>query len=225
MTLPLFLYGPRPRVGAASLRTTLRAAILAAAVASWGTLAAASPLLSEVFYDASGSDDGEVFVELAGTPGASVDGLVIEGINGSDGSVTVSLELAGSFGSDGLFVVADVDAEGATAVAGADQLLSFDFQNGPDSVVLRDALGVALDALGYGAFDAGQVFAGEGAPAPDAPAGSSLARLDLVDRGDNALDFAVTDTPTPGVGPAPVPEPSLAVLLAVASAALRRRGR
>ena len=185
----------------------------------------ALPLLSEVFYDATGSDDGEVFVELAGTPGASVDGWIVEGINGSDGSSTVRLTLMGAFGADGLFVLADTDAAGATRVPGADQLLSFDFQNGPDSVVLLDADGRVLDALGYGVFDAGEVFAGEGTPADDAPAGSSLARVDLFDRGDNGLDFRVLDTPSPGVGPAPVPEPVGMLGLALAAAVVRRVGQ
>jgi len=38
----------------------------------------ALPLISEAFYDASGSDDGLVFVELFGTPGTSLDGLVLK---------------------------------------------------------------------------------------------------------------------------------------------------
>lgn len=222
MTLPLSLCLPgdttRPW-------RALRVAAVVGALACWSAIAGAAPLLSEVYYDARGSDEGEVFVELAGEPGASVDGLVIEGINGSDGSVTVRLELAGRFGGDGLFVVADRDGAGATAVGDADQLLSFDFQNGPDSVVLRDAVGLILDALGYGSFGEGQVFAGEGSPAPDAPAGSSLARIDLLDRGDNALDFGVSAAPTPGVGPAPVPEPALAAFMLVAGLALAHRPR
>jgi hypothetical protein len=41
-----------------------------------GTAAQALPLLiSEVFYDAESSHDGQVFVELAGDPGMSLDGL------------------------------------------------------------------------------------------------------------------------------------------------------
>ncbi len=38
----------------------------------------AGPLISEVLYDAVGSDNGLVFVELYGTPGASLDGLFLE---------------------------------------------------------------------------------------------------------------------------------------------------
>ena len=44
---------------------------------------AALPLISEVFYDAAGSDNGKSFVELYGTPGSSLDSFVLEGVNGS----------------------------------------------------------------------------------------------------------------------------------------------
>ena len=33
------------------------------------------PLISEVFYDAVGSDDGMSFVEIFGAPGSSLDGF------------------------------------------------------------------------------------------------------------------------------------------------------
>ncbi len=178
-------------------------ALLVASSASSGT---ADPLISELFYDAVGSDDGHSFVELAGEPGASVDGLVLEGINGAGGGVTATIELAGAIADDGLFVVADLDADGATSVPDADLFSNFDFQNGPDSVLLRTAEEI-LDAVGYGDFGASDVFAGEGAPAPDAPPGSSLARW-FADRDsdDNAADFVVLAEPTPGEAEF-VPEP------------------
>ena len=138
-----------------------------------GAPARAFPLISELFYDGVGGDDGQSFVELYGTPGGSLDGLVLEGVNGSGGGVTVSIALSGVFPADGLFVLADVDGGGTTLVSGADGLADFDFQNGPDSVVLRDAAGV-LDAVGYGVFGAGDVFAGEGSPAAD-PGRQSIA--------------------------------------------------
>jgi len=198
-------------------RTLAAAPTLAAALAA--APASALPLLSEVLYDAAGSDDGAVFVELYGAPGTSLDGWTIEGVNGADGDVTVTLELTGTIPEDGLFVVADA---GPALVPGADLLLEFDFQNGPDSVVLRDALGAVVDALGYGVFAAGTVFAGEGAPAPDGAAGESVARLFAnVDTDDNAADFALLQTPTPGEAPlAPVPEPGAAALVATGLAAL-----
>jgi hypothetical protein len=186
--------------------------------------ALALPLISEVFYDAVGTDDGQSFVELYGTPGASLDGFVLEGVNGADGAVTHTLALSGAFGADGLFVVADRTSAGETQVPGADLLLEFDFQNGPDSVVLRNAGGV-VDALGYGVFGAGETNAGEGAPAVDPPAGESLARLFAdVDTNDNFADFAA-GAPTPGTAPLAVPEPASAALLGLGLAGLLRAGR
>ena len=41
--------------------------------------AAALPLISEVFYDASGSDDGQSFIELAGSPDPALEVVVDDG--------------------------------------------------------------------------------------------------------------------------------------------------
>ena len=68
----------------------------------------------------------------------------------------------------------------------------------------------------------------EGAPAADAPAGASLARLfaDL-DTDDNAVDFGVIEVATPGIAPlaAPLPEPGAATLLGLGLTGLARAGR
>jgi PEP-CTERM motif len=187
--------------------------------------ASALPLLSEVFYDAVGPDDGLSFVEIYATPGTALDGLVVEGINGADGSVAGSITLSGVVPADGLFVIGDDAGDGTTLVSGADAIANFDFQNGPDSIVLRSATEV-LDAVGYGVFGPGEFFAGEGSPAPDVAAGSSLARVFAdVDTDDNALDFA-GGAPTPGTAAfASVPEPNSVALLASGLAALGWQGR
>jgi len=52
-------------------------------------------VISEVFYDASGPDAGNVFVELFGLPGESLDGLILEGVNGGNGAVYRSILLSG----------------------------------------------------------------------------------------------------------------------------------
>ena len=207
------------------------AAVLLAACGAFAATPAAHalPLISEVFYDAVGTDDGQSFVELYGTPGASLTGLRLEVVNGDNGVVVTGLNLSGEFTGEGLFVVADRTAVGATSVVGASLLLDFDIQNGPDSLVLRSGTGV-LDAVGFGVFGATDVFAGEGMPAIDVLAGSSLARrFANVDSDDNSLDFVALAVPTPGAAPvAPVPEPGVASLFALGLAGLashRRRMR
>ena len=61
---------------------------------------------------------------------------------------------------------------------------------------------------------AGEIFAGEGRPTVDPPAGSSVARrFANLDTDDNARDFAAA-APSPGSGPlATVPEPAAAGVL------------
>jgi hypothetical protein len=111
--------------------------------------AAALPLISEVFYDAVGSDTGQSFVELYGTPGTDLTGFTIEGINGSNGAVTDSVALSGLISADGFFVLADDQGDGTTLaddqgdgttlLENADLIGRFDFQNGPDSFVSRNS--------------------------------------------------------------------------------------
>ena len=172
----------------------------------------AQTVISEVLYDAGSTDNGNVFVELFGPPGTLLDGWLLQGVNGADGNVYRNILLAGTIPSDGVFVIGDDSGDGSTLVGGADLVREVDFQNGPDSIVLRDDA-LILDALGYGDFSGG-VFAGEGSAAPDVVAGNSLARFNLLlDQNDNLLDFAVLDTPTPGdIPPAAVPVPPAMLL-------------
>ena len=199
-----------------------------AAICLWTPGAARALWISEVLYDAAGSDAGRGFVELYGAPGTLLAGHLLEGINGANGATTSSFEISGVIGGDGFFVIAS-ESGGTTEVANADLLRVFDFQNGPDSIVLRDPDGGVVDAVGYGVFGAGEVFAGEGTPAADPPAGSSLARVfaDL-DTNDNGFDFVALASPTPGTGAVQVPEPGPALMLwpsLLALAGLHRRSR
>jgi hypothetical protein len=167
-------------------------------VISSATVANAVPLISEIHYDAVGADNGQTFVEIYGEPGSEVDGLFLEGVNGANGNIGPTIALTGIFGPEGIFVVADDVGDGTSIVLDADQIANFDFQNGPDSIVLRDAAEI-LDAVGYGNFGIGEVFAGEGNPAPDVPAGSSLARVFAdIDTDDNEVDFEFQEFPSPG---------------------------
>jgi hypothetical protein len=183
---------------------------------------AARLAISEVFYDAVGADDGRVFVELYGPSGLRLEGYLLEGVNGADGRVSPVVRLTGLIPESGFFVVADL-AGSETHVPDADLWIDFDLQNGPDSLVLRGPDGSRIDAVGYGMFAASHSFAGEGNPAPDAPPGSSLARLFAnLDTDDNWADFRVLEDPSPGFGPIQVPEPSTLALLGTGLFALCR---
>lgn len=177
--------------------------------------AISAPVISEVLYNGAGSDgaSGTMFVELFGAQGESLDGYTLVGVNGSNGDVYSSISLTGSIGADGVYLIADTGTDGTTAIADANLVINFDFQNGPDSILLKQGE-TTIDALGYGEFSAGQFFAGESSSAPDTGDGLSLARVFAdVDSNDNSQDFHVLQTPTPGlVNLSEVPAPAAAWL-------------
>ncbi|HEY9198411.1 MAG TPA: lamin tail domain-containing protein [Gammaproteobacteria bacterium] len=206
-------------------RGALCALCLSSVALSFPTSACAV-VISELLYDATGTDAGKVFVELYGAPGTDLGGWSLRGVNGGDGSVYKTVNLSGTIPLDGVFVIGDLSS-GTTLVPNADQIVSVDFQNGPDSVQLYNG-GTLIDALGYGDFT-GLLFGGEGNAAPAVPSGSSLARINpLIDTGDNFADFAVS-APTPGEVPvvSAVPLPASLYLLGsgLAMLATRRRVR
>lgn len=207
--------------------TGLAQAVFAVSAVCAAAAVQARTVISEVLYDATGTDNGNVFVELFGTPGTLLDGLLLEGVNGTDGSVYRSVLLAGTIPADGIFVIGDDSGDGTSLVGQADQIVDVDFQNGPDSIVLRGSSGV-LDALGYGDFSTA-IFAGEGSAAPDAASGQSLARFNpWLDSDDNLGDFRRLDVPTPGtvpIGAVPVPPAVLLFLSGITGlAGIARRG-
>lgn len=155
-------------------------------------------VINEVAYDGPGSDT-DVFIELKGPPGMALDGWSLVAINGNGGAVYDQLALTGAIGADGYLVVAKAGA--GPAVSAATDIVDgiADLQNGPDSLQLQLG-GVVVDAVAYGDFGAGDVAAGEGAPAPDTTTNGaeSISRVpDGADTDDNATDFVVT-SPTPG---------------------------
>ncbi len=203
-----------------------RVALFGLALGILAARADATPILSEVYYDAVGSDDAQVFVEIAGAPGTSLEGFFVEGINGTNGAAGPTIMLSGVIGPSGLFVVADRRSDGSTSVALTDLVANFDFQNGPDSVILRRGETI-VDALAYGVFSMSEVFAGEGQPAPDVAPGSSLARhFANLDSDDNHSDFRVLTEPTPGVAAfALVPEPGVVLMFGLGLLGLTLAGR
>ena len=68
---PATTFGPQRSLGVLVALVTL----LVCASASG---ARATPVISEILYDAVGSDDGFGFVELQGAPGTILDGLTLE---------------------------------------------------------------------------------------------------------------------------------------------------
>lgn len=169
----------------------------------------AMPLvINELVYDLPGDDtNGDLFVELRGTPGGDVGGYKISFINGDDGKETehVTIPAGLSVPGNGLFVIADGITGDLqhTHVANADFLDNFDPQNGPDSVQLISPEGKLVDAVSYGTpkltIGADGLAMLEGLAAPDAPMSKSISRLpDAEDTNDNSVDFVINEKPSPG---------------------------
>ncbi len=174
--------------------------------------------ISEVFYDAAGSDGGNTFIELTGRPGETLDGLQLVGVNGSNGADYLVIDLSGTMPADGVLLIAD-GSEDTSAIHGAQIYTRADLQNGPDSLQLRRGDQV-IDAVGYGDFS-NAVFAGFGMPAIDVSAGNSLTRIAWT--GDNASDYIEAEPSTGTAVTAPVPVPGALWLFASGLLALATR--
>lgn len=165
-------------------------------------------VISEILYDITGSDtNGDLFIELAGEKNTEISGYKINFVNGSDGTIYDDFKLPdGAFiPDDGVYLIADAitGSPGATNVPGADYVVNFDPQNGPDAIQLVDDQGAFVDAVGYGnpivAFAENGLASYESYPADDVGSDMSLARVDTFDTDDNSLDFIQMEIPSPGV--------------------------
>jgi hypothetical protein len=158
------------------------------------SVCAAGVVINEVYYDHPGRDDGWEFVEIHNpdTVPYPLSGWTIEAIDGATGNAR-TVWTAGP--------EARIEPGEFLCVAGIERapspglLLGGVLENGPDAVRLVSPSGTA-DLVGYGHCASCDLY--ETAPAPDVPAGSSLARKpDGSDTGRNAADFVPAD-PTPG---------------------------
>lgn len=156
---------------------------------------AAHPIVTEVYYDATGDDTGHEFVELwnPGPAGASLAGLRLEAGDGSaPGRWT--LRWTGK-ATDSLPPGARFVVGGAQVIPSANAIATLDLQNGPDAMRLVWSDG-ASEVVGWGPLEFPEYYCG--APAADVGSGQSLARVpDGAATGSNAGDFRAAD-PSPG---------------------------
>lgn len=173
-------------------------------------------VINEIYYDVESSDtDGEVFIELYGTPGADLSGFTVRIINGSDGKKLdmITIPADTKISEDGYFVIADskTGSKTETQVSNADFVDNFDPQNGPDTIQVLDPYGAVMDVVGYGEFELSEDEEGfdlfEKNGAPDSSNNQSISRVENKDTNDNSVDFVISLTPTPGQGSVVQEEP------------------
>jgi hypothetical protein len=151
----------------------------------------AAAFISEVFYDAAGSDTGLEFIELFSFNSVSFGGTTLELVN-ADGSVYGEIEIPSDAsvvgGGDQWYLL------GQSSVPGADATFTEVIQNGPDAIVWRGCDDGIIDVVQYGLPEA--LFSEDGGnPALDIVEALSLSRFTTT--GDNFSDFAA-GLPTPG---------------------------
>ncbi|MFH1654489.1 MAG: hypothetical protein ABIE74_10630 [Pseudomonadota bacterium] len=162
--------------------------------------------INEVYYDAVGKDtDGDLFIELSGTPEGDISEFVINLVDGDGGLIkdTIKIPEDSYIPDDGIYLIADsITGQTGSRVEGSDFIDNFDPQNGPDAVQLIGRDGSLWDAMSYGdvsvttAENGLAIFEGDATPLVNN--GQSLSRRGGIDTDDNLSDFEVLDVPTPG---------------------------
>jgi len=160
----------------------------------------ASVLISEVFYDAVGSDDSKEFVELYNPTSQDINitGWEIEMGNGYDGSWDNQATILGIISAYSFFLI------GEKNVSGADIETNLELQNGPDAVRIKDDSGAVIDTVGYGDLGYPELY--EGTPMIDVSEGHSIERKpgylnpsggNGQDTNNNSADFLDREEPEP----------------------------
>ncbi len=162
-------------------------------------------LISEVYYDHPGVDNGFEWVELYNNNHLAID---LSGYSlgyGGDDYTTGSLALSGIIASGAYFVIGGPSNIGITF----DLSLNFnpDLQNSgtdADGIALFSPTAQIVDAVIYGAVNINDLLDETGLPGAvdvgDAPAGSSIERISLTGL------WQIQSAPTPGTGPLPQPQ-------------------
>jgi hypothetical protein len=212
-----------------AIDSAARCAALVCTFAAFPLAARAQVALSEVFYDATGADDGFEWIELRNTSDAPVE---LAGFSlgwGGSSYLSGAVALSGVVEAGGYFVVGGPESTPENASPAFDLAfdLESDLQNSgetADGVALFDAPveevtaeTVPLAVVIYGDENSSGLFDEAGLPGAvdvaDAPGGSSI------ERGIDGV-WRVQPAPTPGAPPRPVPEPSGVALAAAGGAAL-----
>jgi len=211
------------------LASAARGAALVCFLVSLSAAARAEIELSEIFYDATGADDGFEWIELRNESNTPVE---LTGFSlGWGGSTYLSggVALSGVVEAGDTFVVGGPEStlDNANPVFDLVIDLESDLQNSgttADGVALFDvpieevtADTVPVAVVIYGAENSSGLVDESGLPGAvdvaDAPGGSSI------ERGVDG-EWRVQRSPTPGAPPQPVPEPSGIALAAASGAAL-----
>lgn len=206
--------------------------VVALFVASFASTATAQLAISEVFYDASGTDADREWIELVNESGAPIDLAAFSLGWGGTNYLSGKLALSGVIAPGDAFVVGGPlsDETNASPVFDLAVDLSPDLQNSgatADGVALFDVLAeellaetIPLDAVLYGDTNDSGLLGPLGVASivhvADAPGGSSI------ERGADGI-WRVQEFPTPGTHP--VPEPSQAAVALASVAVLATRAR